>query len=107
MGSDLCSGRLRGPGSDLLPWVALSSKPRESAVYTGPGDLRFHPVCPWEPPGARNGLERLCARVHEGPNPGPEPVDPEYQSLQVLELVPQLEELCGGEQDGVEGVDHG
>lgn len=31
----------------------------------------------------------------------------EYQCLQVLELVPQLEELRGGEQDGVEGVDHG
>lgn len=34
-------------------------------------------------------------------------MDTEYQGLQVLELVSQLEELCGGEQDGVEGVDHG
>lgn len=31
----------------------------------------------------------------------------EYQSLQVLELVSQLEELSGGEQDGIEGVHHG
>lgn len=30
----------------------------------------------------------------------------EYQSLQVLELVSQLEELSGGEQDGIEGVHH-
>lgn len=34
-------------------------------------------------------------------------MDAEYQSLQVLELVSQLEEFRGGEQDGVEGVDHG
>ena len=31
----------------------------------------------------------------------------EYQSLQVLELVSQLEELSGGEQDSIEGVHHG
>lgn len=30
-----------------------------------------------------------------------------FQSLQVLELVSQLEELSGGEQDGIEGVHHG
>lgn len=42
--------------------------------------------------------------VPHKPNPG---VRGEYQSLQVLELVSQLEELGGGEQDGVEGVHHG
>lgn len=38
------------------------------------------------------------------PNAG---VSGKYRSLQVLELVPQLEELSGGEQDGIEGVHHG
>lgn len=38
------------------------------------------------------------------PNSG---VRGDYQSLQVLELVSQLEELSGGEQDGIKGVHHG
>lgn len=45
--------------------------------------------------------------MHAGLNSGPELVAVEYQSPQVLELVSQLEELCGGEQDGVEGMNHG
>lgn len=38
---------------------------------------------------------------------GSELVRGQYQGPQVLELVPQLEEFCGGEQDGIEGVHHG
>lgn len=73
----------------------------EKSMWTQPGTGRTPSLPSWTSWDQLRSELSACAPT--GLTLGSE----EYQSLQVLELVSQLEELSGGEQDSIEGVHHG
>lgn len=109
VGRDLCSSGSMEASCDSHPWLVLTcSQHRGICILQWTREIsNFILSAPRQSPGTEAWAgtaenTRACriksrarARGHK------------YQSLQVLELVSQLEELCGGEQDSVEGVDHG
>lgn len=97
---------LKEPAGTHSHGVASCTQPRGVHVLHWPREIsNFIRLLSESLLGPRAGWQDGGARVHTGfPSQSPQA---QYQCPQVLELVPQLEELCGGEQDGVEGVDHG